>query len=204
MSRIEMAEMILLAVAAATFCILTVYLSIKLRRERRALNRRIKALEKELRYDHLTGALSKKAFVSEMETSLAESGIGTLLIFDINSFRSVNEMFGHIAGDGLIKRFSAKLLKEFGKDLVGRLSGDDFLIFIAGPCDKEEINARIRRCGATRFSDKPTKLLITACCGASCSPQNGKTFDDLYAKADKALFYSKQNDTTISYCKDGE
>ena len=204
MTRLELVEMALLAVAAVTFCILTIYLSVKLRRERKRFNRRIKALEKEVRYDYLSGALSRKAFISEMETSLAEAGVGTLLLFDINGFKTVNDMFGHIAGDGLIKRYSAKLLKEFGKELVGRLEGDEFLVFLAGTCDKEHINERVKRSGVTRFSDKPTKLLITSCCGAAASPQNGKSFDDLYAKADKALYYSKKNDNTISYCKDGE
>ena len=202
MTTIEKAEFAALAVAAVTFCFLTIYFSAKLRRERRKLNKRIKTLEKELRYDHLTGALSKKAFAEEVESSIAECGEGTLLLFDINSFRSVNDMFGHVAGDALIKRYAAKLLKEFSKELVGRLGGDEFLVYISGKCSREEINARLKKSGAVRFSDKPTQLLITSCCGAAAAPQNGKTFDDLFAGADKALYHSKTNDNTISYCKE--
>ncbi len=201
MTTLQKIEFILISIAAAAFCILTVILSVRLRRERRESAKRIKALEKEVRFDYLTGALSRKAFVSEMETALAQSGTGVLIAFDINGFKSVNEMFGHAAGDGLIKRYAAKLLKEFGKDIVGRFEGDNFLVFIDSRITKEDLNSRIKRSGAARFSDKPTKLMISSCCGAAFAPENGTTFDDLFTNADKALYHSKQNDRTISYCQ---
>ncbi len=202
MTTVQLIEFILIALDAVIFCFLTIYLAIKLRRERRAADKRIKILEKEARCDYLTGALMRKAFISEMESSLAAEGEGTLLVFDINGFKAVNDMFGHPEGDGVIKRYAAKLLKAFDKDIVGRLGCDDFAVFIPGKCSREDINARIKKSGAARFSDKPTQLVITSCCGAAVAPQNGNTFDDLYAKADKALFNSKKNDSTISYCRE--
>lgn len=202
MTSIQKIEFVLVAIAAAAFMILTLILAFRLRRERRQASKRIKALEKEVRYDYLTGALSRKAFKEELEASIAQQGMGTLLLFDINGFKSVNDMFGHIAGDGLIKRYAAKLLKEFSKDLVGRLEGDEFLVFIEGRQTADEINSRIKRSGAARFNDKPTQLMVTSCCGAAFAPENGTTFDSLYEKADKALYRSKTNDRTISYCKE--
>ena len=204
MSTLLKVEFILLAVAAAAFFILTIYLSIKLKRDRKKADKRIKALEKEVRLDYLTGTLSRRAFIREMEEELAHSGSGTLIVFDVNGFKTVNDMFGHIAGDGLIKRYAAKLLKEFDKELVGRLEGDDFVVFVPGTSASDEIVERIKKSGAARFSDKPTKLMITSCCGAAVSPDHGKNFDDLYAQADKALCYSKIHDITVSFCKDDQ
>lgn len=202
MTTIEKVEFILLAVIAVSFAFISIYLSIKLHRERAAAKKRIKILEKEVRYDYMTGALSRKAFIEELESRIAVGAFGTLIIFDINGFKSVNDMYGHVAGDGVIKRYAAKLLKAFDKELVGRLGGDDFVVFISGTCSKESINEKIKKSGVNKFSDKPTQLVITSCGGAALSPQNGTTFDDLYAKADKALYYSKTHDRTISYCKD--
>ena len=201
MTTLQIIEFILVSTIAAAFFILTIILSVRLRKLRRETNKRIKALEKEVRFDYLTGTLSKKAFVSDMETALADSGTGALLIFDINGFRSVNEMFGHSAGDGLIKRYAAKLQKEFGKDIVGRLECDDFIVFIGGKVTKEDVNSRIKRAGVARFSDKPTQLMISSCCGAAFAPENGTNFDSLFENADKALYHSKQNDRTVSYCQ---
>lgn len=195
-------KMILLAAAAVLFFIFTVVLFVKLQTERAKARKRIKTLEKEVRYDYLTGTLARRAFISEMESELAVKGEGVLMIFDINGFKSVNDMYGHIAGDNLIKKYCSKLLKEFDKELVGRLGGDEFLVFIPGNVSAQDITERIKKSGAARFTDKSTKLLITSCCGAAVAPKNGRTFDDLYAKADKALYYSKTHDNTLTFCKE--
>lgn len=204
MSTLQKIEFVLLGVIAAAFFILTLVLAFRLRRERRKFNKRIKILENDVRHDYLTGTLSRKAFIEDMESAIAVDGAGVLLIFDINGFKAVNDMYGHIEGDGLMKRYAARLMKEFGKDSVGRLEGDDFLVFISGRQTNKEINSRIKRSGVSRFADKTTSLQITSCCGAASAPENGKTFDDLYARADKALYSSKKNDRTVSYCKETE
>ncbi|MBQ1546437.1 MAG: GGDEF domain-containing protein [Clostridia bacterium] len=195
-------KMILLAAVSVTFFVSTVVLYVKLQSERAKAGRRIKTLEKEVRCDYLTGALTRRAFISEMESELAVKESGVLMIFDINGFKAVNDMYGHIAGDNLIKKYSAKLLKEFDKEIVGRLGGDEFLVFISGKVSAQDITDRIKKSGAARFTDKSTKLLITSCCGAAVAPKNGQTFEDLYAKADKALYYSKTHDNTISFCRE--
>ena len=199
MTMIQNIEFLLLVIISLSLFIITMSLSFKMRKLKKETNKRIKTLEREVRFDFLTDALSRKAFIEEMESSLAVKGEGTLIIFDINGFKSVNTMYGHLAGDGLIKRYSQKLLKEFDKEFVGRLEGDEFMVFIPGSCSREEINSRIKCSGAAKFADKPTKLQITSCCGAAQAPKNGMKFDDLYEKADKALCHSKSNDNTISY-----
>ncbi len=200
MTALQKIEFAALAAAAAALLVLTIILALRLRRERKKAEKRIKVLEHEVRYDYLTGALSRKAFTEELEASLAVDPNGTFLIFDINSFKAVNDMYGHKAGDGLIKRYAAKLLKAFGSEYVGRLGGDEFLVFIPRVCEREDLNERLKKSGVFRFDDKTTKLRITSCCGVAFAPENGSNFDDLYRKADHALYHSKKNDSTISYC----
>ena len=201
MITLQKAEFILVLIVAVSFIILTLYFSAKLRRYKKKAEKRIKTLENEVRHDYLTGTLTRKAFAEEMEASLAVEGSGMLLLFDINGFKAVNDMYGHAVGDGLIKRYAAKLQKEFGKDIVGRLGSDEFLVFIVGKPTQDEVNSRLKKSGVSRFADKTTNLQITSCCGAATAPENGRTFDDLFERADKALYSSKKNDRTISYCK---
>lgn len=200
MSTIEKTEFILICIIAAVFCFFTFYLLIKSKKAKKNYERRIKVLEKELRFDYLTGVLSRKAFISEMNEELASTGIGALLIFDVNGFKSVNDTFGHAAGDEFIKRFASRISKAFDKEIVGRLGGDEFVVFIKGKCDKEKINNTIKKSGVAEFYDKPTKLTLTSCCGVAASPENGNTFEDLYAAADKALYRSKNSSHSIVYC----
>lgn len=199
MSTLEKTEFILICIIAAVFCFFTFYLLIKSRRAKKRYERRIKVLEKEVRFDYLTGVLSRKAFIEETQEELASAGEGTLLIFDVNGFKSVNDTYGHAAGDEFIKRFGARLSKAFDKELVGRLGGDEFVVFIKGKCDKEKINNIIKKSGAADFYDKPTKLDLKSCCGVAAAPENGKTFDDLYLAADKALYRSKSSSHSIVY-----
>ena len=201
MSGVQKAEFIIAVILAAAFGFFTFYLLVKLRKQKRAFEKRINELEQELRYDFMTGTLSRKAFIDDMEASLAVEPRGTLLIFDVNGFKTVNDTFGHMEGDNLIKRYSAKLIKAFSKNLVGRLGGDEFLVFISGECDKKAINSKLKKYGIAEFPDKPTKLTLTSCCGAAVAPNNGSCFEELYKMADKALYHSKKTAHEIVYCK---
>lgn len=200
-TALQKVEFVIITLLAVIFCFFTFYILIRSRKEKKQLVRKINLLEKELRYDYLTGTLSRKAFIDEVESELANNFCGTLLIFDVNGFKTINDTYGHIEGDKFIKRFSHKLLKAFPNDFVGRLGGDEFLVFVKGECDKKEINQKIKRAGITEFSDKPTKLTLTSSCGAAVAPNNGTTFDDLYLMADKALYRSKKGSHSITYCK---
>lgn len=201
MTALQKVEFVIVTLLAVIFCFFTFYILIRSRKEKKQLLKRINLLEKEIRYDYLTGALSRKAFIDEVECELASNLNGTLLIFDVNGFKTINDTYGHVEGDNFIKRFSHKLLKAFSDDLVGRLGGDEFLVFIKGECDKSEINRKIKKAGITEFSDKPTRLTLTSSCGAAVAPKNGTTFEDLYLMADKALYRSKKGSHSITYCK---
>ncbi len=199
MSGTQMVEFILVSVIAVLFCFLTIYCAVTKRKQKKMYERRIKVLEKELRYDDLTGILTRRSFISEAGAEIAANGVGTLLIFDINGFKKVNDTYGHIAGDELIKRYAARLEKTFGKENTGRLGGDEFVVFVKGECDKEKIASAVRKSGVISFTDKQTKVEITSCCGAALCRSCRDLFETLYDKADKALYRSKAEGVPVTY-----
>ena len=198
MSGTEKIEFVLVTLVAVSFCFLT-NCGIKMRKQKKAYERRIKILEKEIRYDDLSGVLSRKAFIDDVSAEIAASGEGTLLIFDINGFKAVNDTYGHFAGDELIKRFASKLEKAFGKENTGRLGGDEFVVFVKGDCGKDKMISSINKSGVSSFYDKQTKLELSSCCGAVLCRSSRDRFEDLYKKADKALYRAKKDSSAIAY-----
>lgn len=125
-------------------------------------------------------------------------GAGTLMLIDMDNFKAVNDNYGHIVGDRVLKKF-AEVLKENAseKDIVSRLGGDEFGVFFKGCADKEEIKKRashiIQKIEETLSVFEGEKIDISASAGIAVMPEDGVDFMTLYNKADKALYYVKQN-----------
>lgn len=202
MTSSQKVEFVLTAIIAVLFIFLTFYQFFKYRFEKRKLMKKIKLLEKAANFDCLTGVYSRAAFVNVVTECLAENSYGTLLLFDIDGFKRVNDSLGHIEGDGLIKRFADKLKKSFGDVPIGRLGGDEFMVFIKGEIDRENINEKIKKADAGKFYDKITKFKLTVCCGAAQSPKHGESFEQLYCMADKALYKAKKGEAKMMYAEE--
>ena len=89
--------------------------------------------------DKLTGMLNKEAADSRMR-SLCETETGFLCLLDLDSFKSVNDLYGHETGDRVLELFSALLKKEMRHDDVcGRIGGDEFIVFLRNMKKEEEL-----------------------------------------------------------------
>ncbi|MBQ6887580.1 MAG: diguanylate cyclase [Lachnospiraceae bacterium] len=125
-------------------------------------------------------------------------GAGALVLVDMDNFKAVNDSYGHIAGDRVLKEFS-EVLKQYAaeEDIVSRLGGDEFSVFFRGSVDKEELQRRVKAIIETveeRLSVLDgNEINISASIGISIMPEDGMDFMTLYNKADKALYYVKQN-----------
>ena len=83
--------------------------------------------------DPLTGVLNRRGFETEGKKLIASHDTGAVLYLDLNHFKSINDRFGHQAGDALLKAFGHRL--EFclrPEDILGRLGGDEFAIVLPG------------------------------------------------------------------------
>lgn len=148
------------------------------------------------RYDTLTGVFSRTEFVERINRYLAAHDCGTFFILDMDNFKAVNDTYGHIEGDRVLKKFAKTLQREAGsKAIVGRLGGDEFTVFLQERIKKQEIRQIASRIvkSVERETLTPRKLIrVTVSVGIANAPEDGRTFEELYNKADKALYFVKK------------
>lgn len=157
--------------------------------------RRQQELLKAARQDSLTGLLNKTECRHRIEEYLDGAGKGSLLLMDLDDFKRVNDRYGHLCGDAVLSDTAAVLRKLFGAgNVVGRIGGDEFMVFLPGVCGREALDraGRIARLLEEKRLPDPQDM-IRSSVGVARWPEDGETFFDLYRKADKALYYSKNH-----------
>jgi diguanylate cyclase (GGDEF)-like protein len=149
-------------------------------------------------HDALTGLRNRGQFRSEGRMAFAETRASALAIVNVDHFRNVNETYGTIIGDAILVEVGAALAERAQSgELVGRLDGDSFGIFIPA-AQKETLERRIADYAGTfdrPFStgDREGKetVGVTATIGVATAPEDGTTFDELLARADAATSAAK-------------
>jgi diguanylate cyclase (GGDEF)-like protein len=97
----------------------------------------LKSLERLSRTDELTGLANRRAFEAEVQRRVASlerhDGCGSLLLLDLDHFKALNDTLGHAAGDSALRALSSQLLELMREtDLVARIGGDEFAIWLDG------------------------------------------------------------------------
>lgn len=149
--------------------------------------------------DALTGLYNKNAvsaLVQRRMESLGCSTVHALLILDVDFFKEVNDTYGHLCGDSLLSNVAATLQSRVrSTDLVGRIGGDEFLIYL--PEVKNEA-AALRK--AEKLLEALTQLTpengappITCSIGIVVAPCGDEDYETLYKNADLALYHRKNN-----------
>ena len=148
--------------------------------------------------DHLTGLANRRRFERQLEREVARmERYGhpfSLLMIDIDSFKDLNDSFGHDAGDDAIRRLS-KVLREGtrGIDLAARIGGEEFAVLLV-ETNKEggfEVAERLR--AAIKVMEIPNARPITASFGVAECPSDAQTSADVLKAADVALYAAKRN-----------
>ena len=160
---------------------------------------RIKGLKRHASIDSLTGLLNKAAAQKEL-TDLCLHANGALMMIDLDSFKLVNDIYGHSMGDKILISF-ADIIRSAVRpaDLVGRLGGDEFIAFCHGMHDEvgiahksEFINEQLVS-AAKKLMGDDMNIPLGASIGCVFVPAEGTDFAVLHNKADKALYMVKQN-----------
>ena len=143
--------------------------------------------------DSMTGLYVKSAVLIKLDSLLERSPTAqvSLLIFDIDNFKGINDSLGHQVGDKCIKALSTLAQSSFRQDdVLGRYGGDEFLVLLPGapPVKAYLIADRFRNMIQTK-----TNPTFTISIGVATFPQDAKTSTTLVAAADKALYHSKKN-----------
>lgn len=148
--------------------------------------------------DYLTGLLGREQGEKEITESL-RNGNGCIMMIDLDNFREMNDKFGHLAGDYVLKEV-ADLLKEVSeKNIVCRMGGDEFLYYVDGITRQEEAEEKVRLI-LKSFEERKSEISmlenISLSIGISLYGIDGGSFEELVRKADKALYHVKQNNNT--------
>jgi diguanylate cyclase (GGDEF)-like protein len=151
-------------------------------------------------YDDLTGTLNRRTFIARTNQFIAAYAKKkkpiTLMLFDIDNFKSINDSFGHDVGDRVLVDLTTKLKEQLGEDvLFARYGGDEFAILLPDMDEMESsrYSERIRQ--VAELSHVPGLTLpCTISVGVLTIIPDEKThLEELYSTCDKALYCAKRN-----------
>lgn len=147
--------------------------------------------------DVLTG-LWNRAYAEETVNAMISQGTtGALLMIDLDNFKAINDNYGHIAGDRTLKMFADTLRDLAGEhDVLCRIGGDEFVVFVADITTKSEISSRAANIISSlnqKLEECKFETNSSVSIGIAQTPEDGTEFNKLYNSADKALYYVKQN-----------
>lgn len=147
--------------------------------------------------DGLTQVFNRVAIEQKISKYISQTPNdgGLFLLVDLDNFKAVNDVLGHIEGDNLLIE-TAEKLEGFcrGTDRVGRLGGDEFIIFLCSAQEKDihslisPIIEQLRK----EYHTPNMNFEVTASIGIACYPQDGTSFSELYHCADIALYDAKR------------
>lgn len=157
-------------------------------------------------YDYLTGALNRRGFIKKVLETLSHLEEVTrsysILMLDIDNFKRINDKYGHVKGDEILKLFTNKLNIILPPDnIMGRYGGDEFIIFVPFlSCDDSlKLAEEIRKNISLIISvHKDEKIELTASIGlVSYVSHCNKTLEELILLADDFMYKAKDNKNCV-------
>jgi diguanylate cyclase (GGDEF)-like protein len=160
--------------------------------------------------DSLTGVASRFNILNKITEAIVAHGRCSqklaVLMLDIDKFKFINDNYGHMAGDEVLKFLTKKIngcLRE--SDSIGRVGGDEFIILIRNfniEADIERIICRIFEVLKTPLVCNQHEIQINISIGISIFPDSSQNLDSLINQADRAMYEAKKIEGS-SYCFHG-
>ena len=165
-------------------------------------DRKLKEMELLLRAekDALTGIYNQGATEQLIHNAIQdgnENSLSALMIIDLDNFKEANDLLGHANGDELLEK-TADILKEMfkGGDVIGRIGGDEFLVYMRNMetiSDADEMAGNIVKSVRYDLDFEGQPIRVTCSVGVAVYPYHGKTYEELFEKADRAVYTVKAN-----------
>ncbi len=148
--------------------------------------------------DEMTGILNRASTTKQIQQILEHnhSEQHALFIIDVDNFKSLNDTYGHQAGDKFLITLANALKKCFREyDVVGRIGGDEFFVLMKNVPSSGIVadKARMLLAVSQMLCNEYPELNLSISIGISMCPLNGSTLDMLYTNADKALYQAKHD-----------
>lgn len=165
-------------------------------REVQGYRGRLAESERRAELDPLTGLANRRAFERQLQALVRDRAEFNLLLLDLNGFKAVNDRYGHLAGDDLLRQFATELKAQFRfNDLVARWGGDEFAVLLLGnKTEAEDRKARIRgwALGEYKIATEQGPQMVQIAAAMSSMEWNGReTGDQLLARADRGVYDAK-------------
>lgn len=157
-----------------------------------------KELENKADTDLLTGLNNKLATERKIKEYMAQNPQSQSMMFllDVDNFKKINDTMGHAFGDEVLRSLGGQIGTIFrASDIIGRIGGDEFMIFLKGIPDESTILKEAKKV-ETFFkgfqAGEYVKYKATASIGVAIYPQEGADFETLYKAADQGLYKAKK------------
>ncbi|MDT7517087.1 GGDEF domain-containing protein [Rhodoferax mekongensis] len=147
--------------------------------------------------DPLTGCLNRVGWRKTTDELMLKKNKSAIALIDLDEFKNINDSHGHLVGDKVLVEVSKRIRSSLStNDLVARIGGDEFFLFMSEDSSQESIASRIAT--VLHSLRKPFKFgeksfSITASIGVTCTPKDGSNLADLMRKADVAMYSVKKN-----------
>lgn len=180
----------LIVLMAGLLCVITI--------SRIRTDRKIRSfLEYEAMFDGLTHVYNRKTVEEKIERFLQAADaqtVSALLLADVDDFKQVNDRRGHVCGDLVLQECAGRLISAFGAEgIVGRLGGDEFLVFLPDVRDDAQLRQKIAEL-MKEFSiqlESGEKQRVAISIGMAQAKGGGHSFAELYDAADTAMYRKK-------------
>ena len=150
--------------------------------------------------DALTGIYNQGATEQLIHNAIEdgnENSLSAMMIIDLDNFKEANDLLGHANGDQLLEK-TAGILKEMfkGGDVIGRIGGDEFLVYmrnLESISDADEMAGNIVKQVRYDLDFEGQLIHVTCSVGVAVYPYHGKNYEELFEKADRAVYTVKAN-----------
>ncbi|MGK7346301.1 MAG: diguanylate cyclase [Candidatus Nitrospinota bacterium M3_3B_026] len=151
--------------------------------------------------DSLTGLYSRRYFTEIMRKEISkarrDTGVFSLIMMDVDHFKDVNDTYGHLVGDDVLKKIGGVLKKNTRQeDVMARYGGEEFVVLLPGISVADALFVAEKLRGAVKEEaaiqvegEEPRNVTISG--GVSCYPESGKTMEQIIDAADRALYSAK-------------
>jgi diguanylate cyclase (GGDEF)-like protein len=170
----------------------------RLRKENCALDRLNAQLEKQIMTDPLTDVSTHQALTRKLAEIIANAraleGKFSVIFMDIDRFKEINDTYGHMIGDQVLRRFARIVTATVrGGGLVGRWGGEEFAVILPGIGVREaqQVAERIRLAVSQQGREGKDEPGITCSLGLACYPEDAREPEALLRLADEAMYTAK-------------
>ncbi len=164
-----------------------------------ANSKTIQSLTEEAKLDKLTGFFNKVSGTENI-AALCKDHAGALMLFDLDNFKLVNDLYGHDMGDRVLVAFSDIMKHNVrNEDIIARIGGDEFIAFFLDMTGETGVSALVQRVNeqfmkaADQLMGKDHGIPLGVSVGCAFAPSHAEDYQLLFQFADSALYQVKRN-----------